>query len=340
MASSERAHRRPFLALTTGDPAGIGPRVGSLAALDPALRRTCRPLLVGDAWIVRRSGPPASVNPLAGLSDYLDRPGVLNVLHVPHPRIAALCPGRPSRLSGESAVMAVHAAVQLAMAAQVAAVVTGPISKESLHLAGVPHPGHTEMLRALTGSPQVEMLMAAGPLRALLVTRHIPLKTVSDRLTTDGIVRAVRLTDGFLRRFLGRRPRWAVCGLNPHAGDNGLLGSEEKRIVAPAVRRLAAAGLSVHGPLPADVAWSRHASGLYDVCACLTHDQGMIPLKTLHPDKLVNITVGLPFVRTSPGHGTAFDLGAGRRPWAGADPSATIEAVRLAVALSAHMPHN
>ena len=236
--------------------------------------------------------------------------------------------------------MSVHAAVQLALARRVAAVVTGPISKESLHLAGIPFPGHTEMLQALAGAPQVEMLMASGPLKALLITRHIPLKSVPGRLSIPGIVESVRLADRYLRRYLGRRPRWAVCGLNPHAGDNGILGDEEKRIVAPAVRRLAVAGLSVRGPLPADTAWSQHAAGRYDACACLYHDQGMIPLKALHPEKLVNITVGLPFARTSPGHGTAFDLGLGRRPWSGADPSATIEAARLAVALSARMPHN
>jgi 4-hydroxythreonine-4-phosphate dehydrogenase len=330
---------RPFLALTLGDPAGLGPRVGALAALDPAVRRRCRPLLIGDARILGRHLRTAAVIPVSQAGDYKDRPGLLNVLHLPHPSIGSLRLGVPSRVSGESAVSAVRAAVDLALARKVAAVVTGPVSKESLKSARVPFPGHTELLQALTGAKRVEMLMAAGPLRGLLVTRHLPLKDVSGKLSAREIVEAVRLTDVFLRRTI-RRPRWAVLGLNPHAGDNGLLGSEEKRLVAPAVRRLKVLGLAVDGPLPADVGWARHAEGAYDACACLYHDQGMIPLKTTHPKKVVNITVGLPFVRTSPGHGTAFDLAGGKEPFSRADPSATIEAIHQALDAAPERGHN
>ena len=332
---------RPFLAMTTGDPAGVGIWTGATAALNASLRRRCRPLLVGDAWAIHHFlRTPAAVLPLTDLSDYQDHPNVLNVLHVPHPGISALRLGAPSRLGGESAVMAIQTAVGLALRGEVAAVVTGPVSKESLHLAKIPFPGHTELLQAMTGAPRVEMLMAAGPLKGLLITRHIPLKEVSDSLSVRRIVEAVRLADDFLRRRSRHTPRWALCGLNPHAGDNGLLGSEEKRVVDPAAARLRALGVSIDEPLPADVAWARHAQGRYDACACLYHDQGMIPLKALYPSRVVNVTVGLPFVRTSPGHGTAFDLASGRRPFARADPSATLEAAGLAIALSSNKPHN
>jgi 4-hydroxythreonine-4-phosphate dehydrogenase len=313
--------------------------VGAAAALDPGIRKRCRPLLVGDAAVLARHlRSKAGVVPLVSLDDYDPRPGVLNVLHVPHPGGADLVLGAPSRLSGESAVMAVQVAVSLALKKKTA-VVTGPVSKESLRLARVPFPGHTELLQSLTGAKRVEMLMAAGALRGLLVTRHLPLKEVPRRLSSREIVAAVALTDAFLRNHLGRKPRWAVLGLNPHAGDGGILGQEELRVVAPAVRTLRARGLLAEGPLPADVGWARHAEGLVDACACLYHDQGMIPLKTVHPKRVVNITVGLPFVRTSPGHGTAFDLAAGPRPFSRADPSATLEAVHQALDMSAGRRH-
>lgn len=325
---------RPFLAFTLGDPAGVGPWVAARAALDRRLRRLSRPLLVGDAWVVQRFCPAAwRVHPIVDLDPYLDRPAVLNVFHVPHPRIRTLVLGRPQKVGGEAAALAIRAAVGLAIQRRVAAVVTGPVSKESFRLAGLPFPGHTEMLAALSGVREAEMVMAAGPLRTLLVTRHLPLKDVPGRLSARSIAAAVRRVDPWLRRALRlkRKTRWAVCGLNPHAGDNGLIGSEEKRTVAPAVRSLRRSGLRADGPLPADGAWAKHAAGLYDAVASLYHDQGMIPLKTLHPNRVVNITVGLPWVRTSPGHGTAYDLSRGRTPYARADPTATVEAALWAL---------
>lgn len=321
---------KPFLAITAGDPAGIGPRVAVLAAMDRSLRKRCRPVLVGDFRSFRPHIPArAPVRAFPELQGY--RPDRLNVVDTPNLFFPQLKLGVPSRVAGIMAVRAIRKAVDLAMGKEVAAVVTGPVSKESLKLAEVPYPGHTELLQAMTDAPRVEMLMTAGDLRGLLITRHVPLKDVSKKLAADDIFLAVRLTDAFLRRLTGRRVRWAMCGLNPHAGDNGLLGQEEKTLVAPALRRLRSVGVRVEGPLPADVAWSRHALGEFDACACLYHDQGMIPLKTLHPKKIVNVTVGLPFIRTSPGHGTAFDLARGRPPFIQADPTPTIEAAHRAL---------
>ncbi len=326
------------MAMTLGDPAGIGPWVAARAAESASLRRRARPVLVGDAGalkhLVRRRD--LTVKPLASLDDYEDRPGVVNVLHVPHPGIRSLRAGAPQKVGGESAVLALRAAVGLALSGRVAAVVTGPVSKASLRLARVPHPGHTEFLAAMCGVKNVEMVMAAGDRRALLVTRHLPLRQVASSLTVEKIVSAVLRVDAWAGRSLGlrRKPRWALCGLNPHAGDNGLLGSEEKRIIAPAAAALRRRGVLLNGPLPADAAWAKHAAGATDLVACLYHDQGMIPLKTLDGRRLVNITVGLPFVRTSPGHGTAFDIAAGPNPDRHADAEPTLEAGRVALNLA------
>lgn len=316
-----------------GDPAGLGPRVGLLAALHPSVRRRCRPLLVGDVRALEPHLAPTAprLNVFPGFREHGFRPGRLNVLDAPHLHFDQLKIGEPSRLAGELALKAIHTVMPWLRNRTVAGLVTGPVSKESLQMAGSPHAGHTELLQEAAGAKRVEMLMTAGPLNGLLITRHRPLKSVADALTADDIVAAVRLADKFLRGRSPRKVRWALCGLNPHAGDNGLLGDEEKTTVIPAARRLRASGISIEGPLPADVAWARHAQGDFDACACLYHDQGMIPLKTLYPKKLVNVTVGLPFIRTSPGHGTAFDLARGRPPFAAADPTATIQAVHKAL---------
>jgi len=322
----------PFLALTLGDPAGLGPWVAAAAARHPGVRRRARPVLVGDAVFLRqRLFRTALFHPLKKIEDYSATPGVVNVLNVPAP-LGSLVLGRPQAAGGAAAVSALRAAASLAARRQVAAVVTAPVSKESLKMAGSPHPGHTELLAALTGARRVEMLMAAGPLRGLLLTRHLPLKDVSRRLSAKEIVAGVRLTDAFLRKKTAKPPRWVLCGLNPHAGDNGLLGHEEKRVVRPAAEALRRAGVRLEGPLPADNAWARHAAGDFDAVACLYHDQGMIPLKTLYPKAVVNVTVGLPWVRTSPGHGTAYDLA--KDNYLRADPSATVAACLLALDLA------
>jgi 4-hydroxy-L-threonine phosphate dehydrogenase PdxA len=230
----------PFLAITLGDPAGIGPWVAADAALHPAVRARCRPLLVGDASVLKErvSRPGLKVRPLAELDDYRPAPRTVNVLHVPHPNIGSLVLGRPQRVGGEAAALALRTAAALAHRRRVAAVVTGPVSKGSFKLAGLPFPGHTEMLAALSGVRRTEMIMCAGKLVTLLATRHLPLKDVPRALSVRGLTESVRRADEWMRKALGpARPRWAVCGLNPHAGDDGLLGSEEKRIVAPAVAR-------------------------------------------------------------------------------------------------------
>lgn len=329
---------RPFLAITLGDPAGCGPWVGARAAVDPRVTGRAKPLLVGDAWVLNRFVRIKNLRiaPLADITEYSEKPDVVNVLHVPHPEIRTLVLGRPQRVGGESAALSVRTAVMLALAGRVTAMVTGPASKESFKAARSPFPGHTEMLASLSGSGPVEMIMIAEKLRTLLVTRHLPLKDVAGSLTVRSIVESVVRANHWAKLALGlKRPDWVLCGLNPHAGDNGLLGKEERLIMVPAAAALRRKDISIDGPLPADTAWAKHRAGTYDLVASLYHDQGMIPLKVSAPWAVVNVTAGLPFVRTSPGHGTAFDLAKDRPSYKRANPEPTIQACLAALDFSA-----
>lgn len=325
---------RPFLAITLGDPAGCGPWVGARAAMDPRVMARARPLLIGDAWVMNRFVQIKNlrISPLTNLIEYTEKPNMVNVLHVPHPEIRGLILGRPQKVGGESAALAVRTAVLLAMAGRVAALVTGPASKESIRAAGLTFPGHTEMLASLSGSGPVEMIMIAEKLRTLLITRHLPLKDVPGSLSVRTIVESVVRANLWAKSALGlKRPGWILCGLNPHAGDNGLLGKEESLIMIPAVAALRRKGVHIDGPLPADTAWAKHRAGAYDLVASLYHDQGMIPLKVCAPWSVVNATAGLPFVRTSPGHGTAFDLAKDRPSYKKANPEPTVQACLAAL---------
>jgi 4-hydroxythreonine-4-phosphate dehydrogenase len=281
---------KPRLAITLGDPAGIGPEIVSAALKNPRVKAACEPIVIGD----------------------------------PKKKVRL---GRPSREGGRSAINSLRLALGLLEARQVKALVTAPVSKEAFHAAELAFPGHTEFLADAAGAKSVGMLMVAGELRALLLTRHLPLAAVSEALTVKVIAEGARLAQDFARRVLRKsRPRLALCGLNPHAGDNGLMGSEEKEIFVPAIAALRRQGVRVEGPVAADSVFRDMAKGTYTMALAAYHDQGMIPLKLYAPRRLVNITLGLPYIRTSPGHGTAYDIaGKGK-----ADPSAMIEAILLA----------
>ncbi len=280
---------KPRLAITLGDPAGIGPEIVAKALRDPRIHRVCEPVVLGPD------------------------------VHVPR--------GRPTRQAGKAALEALREGLFLVQAKHVAALVTAPVSKEAFHLAGHGLPGHTEWLARESGAKHSAMLMVSGPMRAILLTRHLPLNKVSASLSSRLIQESARLGYDFLiQRAKVRRPRLVACGVNPHAGDHGLIGKEEQRLYAPALRDLKKKGIPVAGPIPADTAFSHMAQGRYDLALAAYHDQGMIPLKLYAPERLVNVTLGLPFIRTSPGHGTAYDIaGKGK-----ADPRPMIEAILLA----------
>lgn len=324
------------LALTMGDPAGIGGELSLLAWL--ALRRTARCFVLLDdparlqrlAAALQLDVPIVPVqSPAAALATYADALPVLPVPLAVEPR-----PGQPDPANAEAVIAAIERATRFALHGEAGAVVTNPINKAVLYQAGFAYPGHTEFLAALTGVPGQEIMMLASPLlRVVPVTVHVSLRNALATLTPESIVAAARTTAAALRRDFGiDAPRLAIAGLNPHAGEQGALGEEETTIIAPAMTVLRAEGIDVSGPWPPDTMFTVAARTRYDAAICMYHDQALIPLKTLDMDHGVNVTLGLPIVRTSPDHGTAYDI-AGKGV---ADPTSLIAAITLAAELAEH----
>jgi len=311
------------LALTMGDPAGIGPEI-TLAAW--AARRSGHPFVVlGDPALYRGCRVVASAAEACAVFAQ-----ALPVLPVTLARAAV--PGQPDAANAAAVIGAIERAVRLTEAGETAAVVTNPIAKSVLYGAGFKHPGHTEYLAELTGSPLPVMMLASPLLRVVPITIHVSLRQAIAELTTEVIVTTARITHASLRRDFGlAAPRLAFAGLNPHAGEAGAMGDEEIRIIRPAMEILAAEGIAVLGPIPPDTMFTPRARQGYDVAMCMYHDQGLIPLKTLDMDGGVNVTLGLPIIRTSPDHGTAFDI-AGKGV---ADPSSLMAALDFAADLVA-----
>ena len=334
MASAERS-----LALTIGDPAGIGPDI-TLCAWAARTRETIPPfVLIGDAGILATRARALGIDvPIVELSEVGAGPShfqhALPVLPIAgHGEIVA---GRPDRSAAPLITQSIERAVTLAQQGAARAVVTNPIAKAVLYGAGFAFPGHTEYLAALAatkGQPLHPVMMLAAPaLRAVPVTIHVPLKQVPGLLTRALIVSTIAITADSLTRYFGvERPRLAVSGLNPHAGEEGSLGREETDIIAPAIAEARAMGIDAAGPYPADTMFHEAARATYDAAICMYHDQALAPFKALAFEDGVNVTLGLPFIRTSPDHGTAFALaGTGQ-----ASPRSLIEALRLASAMSA-----
>ena len=314
-----------MLALTMGDPAGIG---GELTVRAWQTLRASGPVFtVIDDPARLRGVPVRAVDSLAEAARVFAE--ALPVL--PLKLAATPVPGHPDSANAAAVIASIERAVRLALAQEAAAVVTNPISKAVLYAAGFPHPGHTEFLAALTGCAHPVMMLANDFLRVVPVTIHVSLRAALDGLSTEAIVTASRITAAALRRQFGiAAPRLAMAGLNPHAGEGGAMGDEEARLIAPAIAALRAEGIDVTGPHPPDTMFTPAARGGYDAAICMYHDQALIPLKTLDLASGVNITLGLPIIRTSPDHGTAFDIaGTGR-----ADPASLIAALRLAATLA------
>ncbi|HEX8167421.1 MAG TPA: 4-hydroxythreonine-4-phosphate dehydrogenase PdxA [Beijerinckiaceae bacterium] len=307
-----------ILALTQGDPAGIGPEI----TLKAWLRRGEIGLpfvLLGDPAFMRRASGRLGLNvPVEG-APLEDAAAVFRraLPVVPLGPDVEAEPGRPDPATAAATIRSIEEAVRLAQTAEAAALVTNPIAKHVLHAAGFPHPGHTEFLAALAAEPgrappHPVMMLWCRDLAVVPVTVHIPLARVPETLTADLIVETARIVDRDLRRRFGvGKPRLAVAGLNPHAGESGSIGAEDAEVVAPAVARLRAEGIDASGPWPADTLFHARARATYDAALAMYHDQALIPIKTIAFDEGVNVTLGLPFIRTSPDHGTAFDI-AGR----------------------------
>jgi 4-hydroxythreonine-4-phosphate dehydrogenase len=322
---------RPRLLITLGDVAGIGPEI--VARAWPQLQAICCPVIVGDPLWVRRgleiAGPKGPVQVIDHPAQAEECGPALACLAGSDQDLTVVKPGQVSAAAGRAAYDFLCRAIDLTLAGQADGIVTAPLHKEGLRAAGLPYPGHTEILAQRTGVRQFAMVLAVPGLAVAHVTLHMALRDVWAHLTPDAIVAKTRLLHDLLSRILDRPPRLAVAALNPHASDGGLFGDEEERLIAPAVAAARGLGLDVTGPLPCDTLFVRARAGEFDGVVAMYHDQGHIALKLLGRGRAVNISVGLPIVRTSVAHGTAYDI-AGRGV---ADAGSLVEAARTAALL-------
>lgn len=328
---------RPILGLTMGDPAGIGPEICLRALKEAKVLEHCTPVLFGDAAVLKRAAPAvglpadfrvAAVSELDGFVD-VSEPIVFDCATID---AATVNPGAISAASGKAAYLYIEHAIKAALAGHIDGVVTAPIHKESLHLSGVKFPGHTEIFTALTGAKRSCMMLHSDKLTVSMATTHIGYYEVPKKLSSDRVLNVIELTAQAMKQILQREPRLGVCGLNPHAGEHGLFGNrEEESFVEPAVKTARERGIQVEGPLVPDAAFTSAQRKKFDAIVTLYHDQGHIPFKMLAFDTGVNITLGLPIVRTSVDHGTAFDIA-----WQGkADPTSLFSAIKVAAELAA-----
>ena len=335
-------HVPPRLAITMGDPAGVGPEVIAAAWRDERVHCWCRPLVVGHPEIMRRAvqllGLPIEIVEIDAAEAALPSPALLPCLRAVDDAALDVPARQVDARAGQAAYDALLAAARLALSGRVAAITTAPLHKAALWQAGHEYPGHTELLAELCGVRDFAMMLylahdeevrSPAGLGVVHVTLHTALRRVFDELTTDAIAAKIRLADGAMRSLKRDSPRIGVCALNPHAGESGLFGDEEETLIAPAVRQARRDGFCVEGPCPADTLMVRARDGEFDAVVAMYHDQGHIALKLLGFHRAVNVTLGLPIVRTSVAHGTAFD-----RAWQGtAEPSSMVEAIRVAAML-------
>jgi len=299
----------PRIGITMGDPSGIGPEV-TLKAISKF--KNIDVVLIGSKAIFVEAKQRFKINGV---------PKIVNCTDVKQEEIPY---GKISKKGGTASYKSILCALDLIKKGEIDAIVTAPISKAALNLAGIHYPGHTELLAAFTQTKRFAMMLASNNLRITLVTTHVPLKDVSSKLTINGILEKIELTHSFLiKYFNAQKPKIGICALNPHAGEEGILGHEESDKISPAILKAKKKGINAFGPFPSDTLFTRNS---FDAIVAMYHDQGLIPIKLRSFDKAVNITLGLPLIRTSPGHGTAFDI-AGKGI---ADPSSMIEAIKMA----------
>ncbi len=339
---------KPVIAITMGDPAGIGAEITAKALANSAVMATCRPIVVGDGWLMEKAlkltglEKALQINRVESVQQARFAPNLINVLDMRQVDAADFRYGQVSKICGEAAFRYVEKAIALAMDSQVDATVTNPINKEALNLSGHAFSGHTEIYAKLTGTRRYCMLLMEGDMLISHVSTHVSLRDACDRVKKDRVGEVIGLTAQAAKRLKGiENPLIAVAGLNPHCGENGLFGTEEIEEIVPAVLQAQQAGLRVEGPLPPDTVFSKLRGGWYDAVVAMYHDQGHIPLKSIgfnyNREKQkwdsvsgVNITLGLPIIRTSVDHGTAFDqAGCGT-----ADAASLLDAIDAAAKLS------
>jgi len=313
--------KKPRIGITMGDPNGIGPEIILKALSRTAIEELCTPTVFGSTDVLE------SAKELTKLDLAFD------IIDPDNFHADDLNPGKVDKKAGQASLSYIREAVKAAVAGEIDALVTAPISKESTHLAGSGFPGHTEMLKELTESENAVMMFEGGRFRVVLVTIHTALSEVPGLITKDSVLNTIRITDTALREMFNiPEPRLAVCGLNPHAGESGAFGYEEITDIKPAVTEAVKEGINAEGPLPADTLFYYANRGKWDTVIAMYHDQGLVPFKMLSFNEGVNVTIGLPIIRTSPDHGTAFDIA-----WKGAaDPSSMIAAINVAVRLASN----
>jgi 4-hydroxythreonine-4-phosphate dehydrogenase len=311
------------IAITIGDPAGIGPEIVLKSLLSEEVTRICKPLIVGSRSVIEEA---------AEMLDIPFDPATCDILNPGEIRGRGFVKGRATADNGNDCVTYIKKAAELAMLKVVDAIVTAPISKEALKMAGCRWPGHTEMLAEITGTKDFAMVLCGGPIKVILTTIHTALRNVPDMITKKLVLKTIIMAKKTCTIMGLEKPRIAVAGLNPHSGEAGIFGREEIDEIYPAVKEAQNMGIPVSGPYPPDTLFHKVYNGEFDIAVCMYHDQGLIPLKMIALDKGVNITVGLPFIRTSPDHGTAYDIA-----WTGtASPSSMIEAIKMAAQFGGH----
>lgn len=327
---SDAKGKKPLLAVTMGDPSGVGPEIVALALEHEVFAGNS--VVIGDIERLKAGARKAGSSTRYVRKDVPCRAGSDGRIPVLQIDLgdSSIPFGKLNAMSGECAYQCVLKAIDLAMEGSVDAVVTAPINKESIQLAGHMYPGHTEILGERTGANDTVMMLAAGAMRVLHVTTHIPLSQVPGTISTERIVRVLELGNEALGKMGIKNPLFAVAGLNPHAGEGRIFGDEEERIISPAVRIAQDRGIKVEGPIPPDVVFLKMHRGKYDAIVAMYHDQGHIPVKLLAFESGVNVSLGLPIIRTSVDHGTAFDI-AGKGL---ADPGSLVEALRLASSMA------
>ncbi|OLB36815.1 MAG: 4-hydroxythreonine-4-phosphate dehydrogenase PdxA [Candidatus Rokubacteria bacterium 13_2_20CM_2_64_8] len=327
-----------------GDPAGVGPEIIARALAEPAVIASSRPVVIGSAAIMKEAlglvGSPLALHVVRGIADSRWEAQTLECLDLGNVEAATLPRGEVSAAAGRAAYDYIERAIRLAQAGEIHGIVTAPVNKEALAAAGVRHSGHTEILAELSHTRDYAMLLMGKELRVIHVTTHVALRRVPDLVTRDRVLTTIRLAQRTMEGLGKPRARIAVAGLNPHAGEDGLFGDEEKREIVPAITAARGEGMTVIGPIPADTLFSRARGGEFDIVVAMYHDQGHIPVKTLGFEydesrktwtglSGVNVTVGLPFLRVSVDHGTAFD-----RAWKGtANHESMTEAIEVAVTM-------
>lgn len=338
---------KPTIAITMGDPAGIGPEIIAKALIYKETYHICNPVVVGDSRVMQMGIEVAKatlkINPIENINNAIYNPGTIDLIDLQNIDVTKIVMGKPAAMTGAASAEYVIHATDLALNGEVDAIVTAPLNKEAMHMGGYHYPGHTELLAERSATKNYAMMLVTGNLRVTHATTHIPFKDILKHLSTERIHATIQIAHQACQSLGIEFPRIAVAGLNPHSGDGGLFGDEEERIITPAIEKALREGLRVDGPIPPDTVFGKATGGLYDIVVALYHDQGHIPVKLLgmkYDEAMgkwasvsgVNITLGLRFIRTSVDHGTAYGK-AGRKEGT-ANPDSLIEAIQYAVQMA------